>query len=416
MRERLVLAFVLLAVGVIALYGVPRAYSRADLVHDHQTQRLSIAAHDVAALVTERLARHVPVDADLLDHGLTATDRVEYHAANGDDVAVGSAADGGPSETEPVDGGGYVTVALTRSTTTAELHSALAPLLFLGLGLAVAAALAGFVMARRLARPFQELAQSAQRLGQGDFDIDVPAYSVPEAEAIGSSLRGAAAHLDRLVRREREFAANASHQLRTPITALRLSLEDLTLWPETAPAVREELERVLGELDRLNAAITELLSLARERTLATHGAIDLAALVAAAGGRWERRLREDGRSLVVRRAGTVRAQLPVGPLEQVMDVLIENARVHGTGTITLEVKDVGSHLEVSVADEGEGSLAPDIFRRGVTTRVGNNADHGVGLAVADELADAVGGHLSLDPASTTTRFLLRLPRPAEVVG
>lgn len=415
MRERLVLAFVLLALGVIALYGVPRAYSRADLVHDNESQRLSSASQDVAALVEERRLRGAEVDAALLAHGLLGTDRVEYSAPGETPLAVGAPrdADGGMSRTQAIPGGGAVTVRLSGSTVSEELRSALAPLVILGLGLAALAALAGLVLARRLARPFQELAQSARQLGQGDFDIEVPAYSIPEAEAIGASLRGAASQLDRLVRREREFAANASHQLRTPLTALRLSLDDLALWPETTPPVRAELERVLGELDRLNVAIGELLDLARERTLGAHGAIDLAALVAAAAGRWERRLRDDQRALVVRRSGTVRAQLPVGPLEQVMDVLIENARLHGSGTITVEARDAGTHLEVAVSDEGVLDLRPEIFQRGMTTRSDGADDgaHGVGLTVASELADAIGGHLSLDRASATSRFLLWLPRP-----
>jgi len=419
MRERLVLAFVLLAIGVVALYGVPRAYSRAGLTHDNEAQRLSIAAQDVTALIEERRARGAAVDEALLEHGLTGADRVEYAAPGAPAIVVGMPLDteGGMSRTEDVPGGGTVTARLSASTVSAELRSALAPLVLLGIGISVLAAAAGFVLARRMARPFQELAASARQLGQGDFDIHVPTYSVPEAEEIGASLRGAASQLDRLVRREREFAANASHQLRTPITALRLSLEDLCLWPDTSPEAREELERLLGELDRLTGAIGELLDLARERTLGAHGAIDLAALVAAVGGRWERRLQADGRTLVVRRAGTVRAQLPVGPLEQVMDVLIDNARLHGTGTITVEVRDAGSHLEIRVADQGERTLTEEIFRRGVTTRTGvtagTTAAHGVGLAIAAELAEAVGGHLSLDRAAATTCFVLWLPVPID---
>lgn len=236
----------------------------------------------------------------------------------------------------------------------------------------------------------------------------MPSYSVPEAEEIGASLRGAAGRLDGLVRREREFAANASHQLRTPVTALRLGLEDLTLWPETAPEVREELGRSIAELDRLSAAIDELLDLARGRRLDSREVVDVATLADAAARRWETTLAAAGRRLVTRSDGPARTRAASGPVEQVLDVLIDNARLHGRGTITVEIRDAGTHLEIAVGDEGTRSLDPDVFRRGVTSRDGDG--NGIGLAVGSELAEVTGGHLSLDTTSPTTRFVLWLPR------
>ena len=108
------------------------------------------------------------------------------------------------------------------------------------LGLVLLAAVTGFLLAKRLARPFGELADAADHLGQARFDVALPHYSIPEAEAIGAALRRASTQLDSLVEREREFAANVSHQLRTPVTALRLTLEDLSMWPETPPTVAAE--------------------------------------------------------------------------------------------------------------------------------------------------------------------------------
>lgn len=419
MRERLVIAFVGLTLAVIGLYGVPRAYFLADLVREQEWTTLDSTAAALEGLVEERRERGGDVDVELLEHGLTGADRVEYLPAQGEVLVAGGAedADGGIEVVRDLPGGGALHLSVSGDTVTAGVRTAITPLVLLGLVLAVGSALLGYGIARRMSRPFQELAVHSRELGHGRFDIDVPSYRVPEAEAIGASLRGAASRLDALVRREREFAANASHQLRTPVTALRLGLEDLTLWPETAPEVRAELERGIAELDRLSAAIDELLDLARGRRLDDQEVVALDSLVLAAAVRWQTTLAADGRELVVDTDGTARTRAATGAVEQVLDVLVENARVHGSGAITVEARDAGTHLEIAVADEGTRTLGPDVFRRGVTSRDG--AGHGIGLAVAADLAELCGGHLSLDAASPTTRFVMWLPRvdaPGEEPG
>ncbi|MBM7517788.1 sensor histidine kinase [Nocardioides nitrophenolicus] len=410
MRERLVLAFVGLTVAVIGLYGVPRAYFLADLVREQARTSLTGSAAVLADLVEERTGQGREVDASLLAGGLVAADRVELDRPSSPPIVVGAAhedADGVTVSRRLADGSTLRLSASGESIGT-SIREALLPLVLLGLALALGSAVLGFVIAARMARPFQDLAAFSRDLGDGRFDIDVPSYAVPEADEIGASLRGAATRLDELVRREREFAANASHQLRTPITALRLNLEDLTLWPETDPAVATELEHGLRELDRLSGAIDELLDLARGRRIDAQETVDLVEVVDASAARWERRLAAESRELVVRQTGRrSRTRVPRGPLDQVLDVLVDNARKHGSGAITVEVRDAGTHLEIVVGDEGTAHLGPEVFRRGVST--GSPGSEGIGLAVAAELAEVCGGHLSLDAASPTTRFVLWLP-------
>ncbi len=410
MRDRLVLVFVGLTVAVIGLYGVPRAYFLADLVRDQARTDLTGSAAVLEDLVAERQRTGGEVDAALLRGGLVAADRVELDPPAGSALVVGDPAAGteGVTVARDLPDGSTLRLTVSGESIGASIREALLPLVLLGLGLAIAAAVLGALIARRLSRPFQDLAQFSRDLGHGRFDLDVPTYAVPEADAIGASLRGAASQLDGLVRREREFAANASHQLRTPITALRLNLEDLTLWPETDPAVAAELERGLGELDRLSGAIDELLDLARGRRIEAQQVVDLVAVVRAGEARWSRHLAAEGRELVVGQVGRrSRTRVPLGPLEQVLDVLVDNARKHGRGTITVEVRDAGTHLEIVVGDEGTAQLGPEVFRRGVSS--GSAGSEGIGLAVAAELAEVCGGHLSLDTTSATTRFVLWLP-------
>lgn len=397
MRERLVIAFVGLTLAIIGLYGVPRAYFLADLVRDEETTSLQHTATLVAALVDERTAAGGAVDLDLLEEGLVAADAVEFVPAGGDGVGTIIAVDG------PTDGaggieatrsvpGGTLRLTVSGDTVSAGIRDAITPLVLLGLALALGSALLGFVIARRLARPFQELAGHSRELGHGRFDIDVPSYAVPEAEAIGASLRGAATRLDGLVRREREFAVNASHHLRTPITALRLNLEDLALWPETTPEVRAELQHGLEELDRLTGAIDQILDVARGRRLEEEQVVELADLLTSTGLRWSRPLSEEGRELVLDASAPAGTRVPSGPVGQLLDALVDDLRRHGRGAITLGTRDAGTHLEIAVADEGPRDGAADE------------------LGVANELVELCGGHLSVDPTGPATRFVLWLPR------
>ena len=399
-----------LAVAVIGLYGVPRAYFLADLVRDQARTSLTGSAAVLEDLVAERTRSGGEIDEALLRSGLVAADRIELDQPGKPALVVGDAAADaeGVAVTRHLDDGSTLRLSVSGDSIGASIRDALLPLVLLGLALAILAALLGALIARRLSRPFQDLARFSRELGHGRFDLDVPSYAVPEADAIGASLRGAATQLDGLLRREREFAANASHQLRTPITALRLNLEDLTLWPETDPAVVTELQHGLAELDRLSGAIDELLDLARGRRIEAQEVVDLVAVVRASESRWSRRLAAESRELVVGQVGRrSRTRVPLGPLEQVLDVLIDNARKHGRGTVTLEVRDADTHLEVVVGDEGTAALSPEVFRRGVSS--GTGGSEGIGLAVAAELAEVCGGHLSLDTTSATTRFVLWLP-------
>lgn len=410
MRERLIAALVGATVALIALYGIPRAYMLADQVEAQETRKIERSVDLLGVLMAERRHDSAPVTADYLKDLINEAERIEYVAPDGTRVETGERP--APHEQDitisrPVAGGGQITLSRSGRLVDQRISDALLPLVLLGLALTVVAAALGLVLARRLSRPFTELAGQADQLGHGRFDLEERHYSIPEAERIGQALRASAQRLDELVRREREFAVNASHQLRTPITALRLELEDLTLWPETPPEVGAHLTASLVELDRLSAAITDQLDLARRHRLSDAADVDLADLAAGAVRRWEDALTSRDRRLVQDGDQSVRAHLPPGPVLQVLDVLIENAATHGAGTVTLDVVDAGTHVQVRVADEGRAPVGSEVFRRGVSRQTSDGI--GVGLAVAAELAEAIGGYLSVDETPPTC-FVLRLPR------
>ncbi|MET1133602.1 MAG: histidine kinase dimerization/phospho-acceptor domain-containing protein [Aeromicrobium sp.] len=408
MRERLVATLVGMTVAMLALYGIPRAYMLADIVTSYEERKVERAAVQLAAVIDERSQNGSPIDAEFLGSFLNEAETLTYEPATGPPVVAGPTPDLAEDivETHDLADGGTLTLVHSRDLLDERISDALVPLILIGLSLTVVAAGVGYFLARRLSRPFGELAEAADRLGLGRFDVDPPHYSIPEAEAIGAALRTSSARLGELVRREREFAANASHQLRTPITALRLELEDLSMWPQTPPEVADELNRYLPELDRLSSAIDELLGLARGQRLGDAADIDLGELVSDVVARWKPLVAPDGYTVHQIDRGQVFARVVPGPVVQILDVLIENASTHGVSPVTLEAKDAGSYVEIVVADRGRRAFGNEIFSRGATRKKGDVG--GLGLTIAAELASTMGGYLELADVEHTT-FRLMLP-------
>lgn len=416
MRDRLVAALVGMTIGMILLYAVPRAYVIADLVGDQEQGKVEHSADLIAVIVAEREKNDEPVGESLLTSLMASDAGIRYVDADGAVVQAGTPyADGDLVAERAVPGGGRITYTRSGDLVSERVAEALWPLLTMGLGLIAVSAVVGWLLARNLARPFGQLAKAADRLGRGRFDLDLPVYAMPEAQRIGSALTRAATQLDDLLTREREFAANASHQLRTPITALRLTLEDLSLWPETPKEVSDELTGTLEELDRLSNAITELLSLSRGRRVGQAVDVEMEGLVVEVARRWGPRLQSKGRELVHDSRGEVVAHAAVGPVQQVLDVLLDNSCKYGEGTVTVAAVDRDDYVALVVSDEGPLAITNEVFHRGISqpgsaTGAHSEASHGLGLAIAAQLAVSMGGDLVLADRPTTT-FVLVLPVP-----
>jgi signal transduction histidine kinase len=406
MRERLVLAFVLLAVGIIALYGIPRAYIVADLIQTSEERRVVRLAEFLAVLMAEREAES-SVTEEFLSPLLGEGERVLYLAPDGREITAGvSAADGDIAWTTDVPGGGTVEFGRSGEVIGDRVQEAVMPVVTIGIALMLLAAVAGVLLASRLSRPFVRLAGVARDLGEGSLAVETEPSRIPEARAIGDALRSSASTLEQRIRREHEFAANASHQLRTPITALRLELEDLSLWPETPPVVREQIEHALREIDRLSDAITELLELARGGTPGADSLIPLGPMLDDAAERWQSHARNLDRQITVRPHDSASVSAPA-PAAQILDVLIHNALQHGRGQVTVSGLRANGYLTIHVSDEGPRPDGRAIFRRQPGKSTGGG--EGIGLALSAELAEALGGHLLLE-STPFTRFSLILPQ------
>jgi signal transduction histidine kinase len=248
----------------------------------------------------------------------------------------------------------------------------------------------------------RRLRDAAVRLGDGDFTVTPPQSGLAELDDAADALATTARHLGRLVERERAFSADASHQLRTPLTSLRLTLETELLSPRSDPV--PALEEALHDVDRIEATLTQLLALARDAP-ADRGPLALDAVLLAAEQRWRRPFAAAGRSLVVDAEDAVPlVHASAAALATVVDVLVENALEHGAGRVVLgagAARPTG--VSITVTDEGALNGDPSgVFER----RAPDATGHGIGLALARSLAHAEGAKLRVARSAPTTFELL----------
>lgn len=412
MRRRLIVAFVLLASCIIAAYGIPRATMIIDQVHATESHRAGKMATFLSFVVAER-EKTGPVTEEFLSQMLSDGERATYLPADRPPIEVGAApGEGEISESADVAGGGSLTYARSAEAVSQRAAEAVRPVAVLGIVLLAASVIVAVLLSRRLSRPFVELADTARTIGRGGIAPRAKDLRIPEARAIDMALRESAQTLEKRIRREHEFAANASHQLRTPITALRLELEDLTLWPQTPPAVRDQLDHAIREIDRLTDAIAQLLELARSDSINTDASEPLAEMLRGAAARWTPQATALKRRIVI---GDIDAALGSTPTaaSQILDVLLHNALVHGRGTVTVTGLRRAGYNTVQVSDEGERPGGNVVFERRPDKRSATSGE-GIGLALSAEIAESLGGHLLLEGDETTT-FSLMLParEPAE---
>lgn len=266
---------------------------------------------------------------------------------------------------------------------------------------------------RRVAAPLERLTVSARALGDGDFTIRPQRSQVSEADALAEAIEATAGRLGRLLRRERAFSTQVSHQLRTPLTALLLGLESALSRPDAD--LRAAMATALRRGERLHATIEELLQLARENPADETAPLPVRDLLDAVHDHWAPAFAERGRALLV----SYPPDLPevrgsTTAVRHVVEVLVDNALVHGAGGTTVTAHAVADGLRIEVTDDGAGLADPDLAFAPRTpdrdARAGSPPNtHGIGLALARSLAEAEGGRLLLRRAAPHPVFDLLLP-------
>jgi len=274
-----------------------------------------------------------------------------------------------------------------------------AQIVFLVVAASVVAFGAGIVMAvwqaNRLSAPLVYLAASAEQLGSGQVRPRLEPSGVEEIDLVAAELARSSDRLAGRLAAERQFAADASHQLRTPLTALSMRLEEISLASDD-PVVQEEARISLEQVERLVGVVDDLLQTSRRSHGGTTEAVNLLEVVHQQEEEWVPTFAKAGRRLVVDVPAEFQVLATPGALAQVLATLIENSLKHGGGTTTVRARPSGTSGAVvtEVSDEGPGvpdDLAPRIFEREVTSGAGT----GLGLALARDLAAADGGRLEL---------------------
>jgi signal transduction histidine kinase len=274
-----------------------------------------------------------------------------------------------------------------------------------GISLVIATAVA-WLFANSVARPLRRLQEATQSLAGGELSTRAEfGEGPPEVRDLAVSFNSMAARLQALVARQRAFAGTASHQLRTPLTALRLRLEQLDA-DELSPDAARHVDAALDETDRLHRMIEGLLALSRAEDAAVGPVeVDLAAIVRERVDHWEPLAAESDVTLLVLAPPDAVVLAVPGATEQIIDNLVDNALdVSPPGSmLRLSVVERDDAYELHVVDEGPGlsaadrAAAFDRFWRGQRAVPGGS---GLGLSIVRQLAVAGGGDAELREAPT----------------
>ena len=402
MRRRVLQATIAAVTVAVVLLGFPLAFLGAQLVRENEMQALQTRADSVARTVDFRVQNDVeltdrmfePYTGESKDDEIDAS--VVVRLPTGETYQAGDRIQG---RSLSVQGTSDVGATVLLYVSWWDVFWLSARVIALVVAAAVVAFAAGIAMAiwqaNRLAAPLVYLAASAEQLGSGQVRPQLEPSGVEEIDLVAAELARSADRMAGRLAAERQFAADASHQLRTPLTALSMRLEEIMLATDSEE-IREEGRISLEQVERLVRVVDDLLMASRRSQGGTTEAVDLIEVVHQQEEEWAPTFELAGRRLAVDVDPATQVLATPGALAQVLATLIENSLKHGAGTTTVRSRLGGPSgmVVVEVADEGAGvpdDLAGRIFEREVTSGAGT----GLGLALARDLAAADGGRLEL---------------------
>ncbi|MBT2210637.1 MULTISPECIES: ATP-binding protein [Actinomadura] len=395
MRRRLLLSTLAVAVVAILLLGIPLAFATRKLIYEEAGQALNREAVSIVGGVGYSLQTRQPLTGDKIAQEYPGRDIV-ITLPDGRTIVAGGRPDASERMLTAAASGGNVRVRVYRPAAEVQDES-LRLLALIGslalFGVAVTVGLAMF-QARKLTLPLIDLAETADRLGTGNARPRRRRYGIPEVDRVAEVLDRSAVRIADLLAASREFASDASHQLRTPLTALSMRLEEMIDAADYPDVVREEGVAAVAQAERLVAVVEQLLARARHDRTGGAVASPVDDIIAQQVEEWRPIFRRDGRDVrMTGEQGLVGVTNPEG-LSQIVATLLDNSLMHGSGTVTINTKPGAGSVVVEVGDEGAGiapELEPRIFERSVSGGKGT----GLGLYLARSLAAVDGGRLEL---------------------
>jgi signal transduction histidine kinase len=427
-KRRIVAAIMLVATLAVVAFGLPLA-----VVIDREYEAEALQRLERAAVLAERdiPAGWRPGDALTLDQPGAGTSFGVYgpggplvygSGPQGGDDPVAAAFDDRIGEAEadgeyviaaPVLDGGQVVAVLRAqqhlAVTDRRIRAAWASMGLLGFAVIAAAGLLARRLARRIATPVEQLQVAATQLGVDGEAVDFPHCGMAELDDVATALGDAAARVADSVERERAFSSEVSHQLRTPITGLRLLLETELVAPRPDPTT--VLHEGVEAVERLGSTVEDLLSLSRGRPV-DRQPLDVDGLFAELGDRWRPVFAEAGRPLHIGDAAPGAPPVAFASrsaVAHIVDVLVDNALRHGEGDVTVACRPTDGVLSVLVGDEGTADAAVIAGASAPRGAAAGGGRRPIGLGLARRLAHAEGGELVCS-STTPTTFELLLPK------
>lgn len=336
-----------------------------------------------------------------------------------------------PKPAEQRESNEYASLIVTVARSHEDLHKALSRLATLVCVLPtivwVGAAVAGRLLVRSALRPLAAMAARAMSMTRPDFAVRLPISSAPgEVQELGSALNRLLDRLQEAFERQRRFAGDAAHQLRTPMTVLRGHIEVAQRRMRTPEEYRHTLTVLATQVDELSQIVDSLLFLARHNEIAAlpqREVLNLSQWLTDYMVRWKSHSRSADLTLNCTNDAWVVASAPL--LQQLIDNLVDNAlKYSDAGTpVRVDVRRDAETVEVAVQDQGIGISEADQqvvfepFFRAPTAPHAGVAGTGLGLAVARRIAQSMGGDLTCHSTiGTGSTFLLRLPAAAVSQG
>ncbi|MDO5747310.1 MAG: HAMP domain-containing sensor histidine kinase [Actinomycetaceae bacterium] len=401
MRKRaLVMALKSVAMAV-AILGVPLAVVGPAYVWQSTLEELQEEAHSIGRM----LDRESPTPSrKALDYWLGAqrdSKQIRIITVDGQTLEIG-APQSAPTIEQTIISTNGATVHIEVSAWTMIFHIVLI-IIFVAAG-CCAAGLGAWVIARResrrLAAPLIYLAAQAEQVGSGMVQPQLTPSGIEEIDLVQEELMRSNQRLAGRIAKERQFAADASHQLRTPMTALSMRIEEIQLMSEE-PHIQHEAEECLEQVDRLTSIIDALLSASRRREQeTTTQAISIEQVFEQQKEEWQSHFDKVGRNLVFDNKLHRAIVATPSSLSQALATLIENSLKYGEGTVTVKTGAETSKrsLFIDVSDQGRGMTEEQVdkvFQRGYST----HGSTGIGLALAKDLIEADGGWIRVEQAS-----------------
>lgn len=419
MRRRLILVSGAVTAMVVVAFLLPLSLMIRDLAADQAVTTGQNEAEELAqlvALLAPSSDARAAADAIRLDRGTYAASIIladtsgtnrevlgdPIPASENIDAAVNGAAfraaiPGGQAIYQPVllpntDEAVVVRVFVPDDALTEGVNRSLAILVVLGSLLVLIAIVVADRLGRSIVEPVRELSATAAILGEGNLEARVTPSGPPEVQEVANELNDLADRIVRLLRMEREAAADLSHRLRTPLTAVRLDAEALPPGPGA--------QRLLDDLDELERTVDYVIREARRpgRTDAA-GNSDLAAVAAERVGFWTALAEEQGRNLEYMSDGEpAKVAIGIDDAMAMIDALIGNVFAHTEEGVdfTVAVASVEPGQIMLIVDDRGPGFGAEMAERGLSA----GGSTGLGLDIATRTANSAGGRLTVGTSGT----------------